>query len=64
MASQVLNELESWAKSLHFSACILETSFKLENAIALYKKSGYTIIERYGQYKNVESSVCMKKILK
>ena len=64
VASQVLNELELWAKELLFATCILETSFKLENAIALYKKSGYTIIERYGQYKNVESSVCMKKILK
>jgi putative acetyltransferase len=63
VASQVLNELESWANELNFSTCILETSFKLENAIALYKKSGYTITENYGQYKNVESSVCMKKII-
>ena len=64
VASQVLTELESWVKELHFSACILETSFKLENAIALYEKSGYVIMERYGQYKDVESSFCMQKSLK
>ncbi|WP_394760224.1 GNAT family N-acetyltransferase [Flavobacterium sp.] len=64
IANQILNELESWAKEHNFTTSILETSFKLENAIALYKKSGYIITENYGQYANVESSVCMKKILK
>jgi putative acetyltransferase len=63
VASHVLNELESWAKELNLSSCILETSVKLENAIALYKKFGYFKIQRYGQYKDVESSFCMKKEL-
>jgi GNAT superfamily N-acetyltransferase len=63
VANSVLTELEIWAKELGYSECILETSFKLENAIALYKKSGYKITERYGQYIGVESSVCMKKII-
>ncbi len=63
VANKVLKELESWAKELNFATCILETSIKLENAISLYKKSGYTITERYGQYKNVESSLCMKKMI-
>jgi putative acetyltransferase len=63
VAGQVLNELELWATALNFTTSILETSFKLENAIGLYKKFGYTITENYGQYKGVESSVCMKKII-
>ncbi|HSD13603.1 MAG TPA: GNAT family N-acetyltransferase, partial [Flavobacterium sp.] len=61
IAMAVLEELEVWAKELHFTSCILETSFKLENAIALYKKVGYVQIPRYGQYVGVESSVCMQK---
>lgn len=61
IALAVLQELEVWAKEFHFTSCILETSFKLKNAIALYEKVGYRQIPRYGQYADVESSVCMRK---
>lgn len=61
IANAILLELETWAKELRFSTCMLETSFKLEKAIALYKKFGYQQIPNYGQYIGVESSVCMKK---
>jgi len=64
IASQILSELEQWAKELNYSECILETGIKLRNAVALYKKSGYSVIENYGQYAAIESSVCMKKIIK
>lgn len=62
IATTILNELESWTKELNYTSCQLETSQKLENAIALYKKFGYKIIPNYGQYEGVESSICMKKI--
>jgi|SRR5581483_4524937 len=61
IASAVLKELEAWAKDLGFTNCILETGIRQPEAIALYKKCGYSIISNYGQYENVESSVCMKK---
>ena len=64
IALKILTELEIWAKEINHTSCILETSFKLENAIALYKKTGYVITENYSQYIGVESSVCMQKILK
>lgn len=63
IANAILQELETWAKELHFTSCMLETSFKLENAIALYTKFGYQQIPNYGQYIGVESSVCMKKYI-
>ena len=63
IALKILNELEQWAKELNHTSCILETSFKLEHAIALYKKTGYEITENYGQYIGVKSSICMKKII-
>jgi putative acetyltransferase len=64
IASTVLNALEIWAKENDFQHAILETSNQLTNAISLYQKRGYEIIPNYGQYIDVESSVCMKKILK
>ncbi|MES2409919.1 MAG: GNAT family N-acetyltransferase [Bacteroidota bacterium] len=64
IAVAILNELESWAKAEGYNSCILETSVRLESAIALYKKSGYQVIPNYGQYVDVESSVCMRKIIK
>ncbi len=64
VARSILAELELWAKELNFSECILETGIKQPEAIRLYKKSGYVKIPSYGQYLNVENSVCMGKLLK
>lgn len=61
IASSILIELELWASSLQYKECILETGKKQPEAIALYLKSGYSTIENYGQYKNVENSVCLSK---
>jgi len=60
---KILNELELWALELNYSECILETGKKQPEAIRLYQKAGYTIIKNYGQYENVENSVCMTKSL-
>lgn len=61
VASLVLKELEIWAKEENYSIIILETGRKLENAISLYKKSGYAITKNYEQYIGVESSICFRK---
>jgi GNAT superfamily N-acetyltransferase len=63
IAASVLHALEQWAAELHYEACVLETGKRQPEAIALYKKSGYTIIPNYGQYAGVENSVCFKKQL-
>ena len=62
-ATEVLQELEKWAIENNFSLAILETIKNQPEAVALYKKNGYTIIPNFGQYKNVENSICMHKIL-
>ncbi|MEP7037662.1 MAG: GNAT family N-acetyltransferase [Acidobacteriota bacterium] len=61
VAVKILAELESWAKELGFSECVLETGLKQPEAIRLYQKSGYDIIPNYGQYEGIENSVCMQK---
>jgi putative acetyltransferase len=63
IASTLLNELEKWAKESGFEYTVLETGLKLDDANALYRKQGYEIIENYGQYAGIKSSVCMKKTL-
>ncbi|QWX82554.1 GNAT family N-acetyltransferase [Cellulophaga sp. HaHaR_3_176] len=61
LGSLILKALEDWAKLLNYSACVLETGIRQPDAIALYKKNGYLIIENYGQYIGVENSICFKK---
>ncbi len=63
IASIILKELENWAKELGYEKCILETGKKQHEAIGLYNKNNYTTIKNYGQYADVESSVCFEKIL-
>lgn len=63
VAVAILRELELWASELGFKTAILETGTKMKPAIALYGKCGYEIMPNYGQYENVEASVCMKKDL-
>jgi GNAT superfamily N-acetyltransferase len=64
IARQILNELEKWAIELSCSKCVLETGKKQADAVRLYTKSGYSIIPNYGQYANMETSVCFEKELK
>jgi len=63
IASIVLKELEQWAVELNYSRCVLETGKKQPEAIALYQKNGYSVIPNFGQYENVENSMCFEKIL-
>lgn len=64
IASRVLGELEVWASELSYEKCILETGKKQPEAIGLYKKNGYKIIPNYGQYAEIENSLCFEKQIK
>ena len=61
---EILTRLEKWAAQLGCDSCILETGKRQVDAIALYKKAGYNVIENYGQYSGVENSVCFEKKIK
>ena len=63
IASVILADLEQWTKELGYSKCILETGKRLAEAMQLYQKSGYKQIPNYGQYVNMENSVCFEKRL-
>jgi hypothetical protein len=59
----ILQELEQWAVELSFENCILETGTRQIEALKLYPKNGYSVIENYGQYAGIENSVCFEKPL-
>ena len=63
IALKILNELELWATEFNYKEYILETGKKQPEAIRLYQKAGYHVIPGYGQYLNVENSVCMMKTI-
>jgi GNAT superfamily N-acetyltransferase len=64
LAKQVLTELENWALELGYSKCILETGLRLPDAVRMYQRNGYLQIPNYGQYVEMENSICFEKKLK
>lgn len=64
IATTVLDELEKWANELAYEKCVLETGKRQPEAIALYKKNGYKTIPNYGQYAEMENSLCFEKEIK
>jgi putative acetyltransferase len=63
IATEILKELENWAKESGYEYAILETGKGQPEAIAMYAKLGYSIIDHYGTFASTERSVCMKKKL-
>lgn len=63
IAKAILLELENWAFELGNNRLILETGKRQPEAIGLYLKNGYAVIPNYGQYENVENSLCFEKLL-
>lgn len=64
LAASVLQGLEKWAFELGYRSCKLETGKRQPEAIALYQKNGYHRIPNYGQYDQIENSLCFEKRLK
>ena len=61
LAQLVIKELEKEAKNQGFEILILETLYKQTEAIHLYQKVGFRIIENYEPYVGLSKSVCMSK---
>jgi GNAT superfamily N-acetyltransferase len=61
LAQKMLQQLELWASELGYSSSVLETLYKQKEAIALYQKVGYSIVDNYEPYVGLKDSICMKK---
>ena len=63
IAQKIVTELENWAKELGFQKMVLETGKRQVEAVKFYQKCDYKIIPNYGQYANMENSICFEKTL-
>ncbi len=64
LAATIIAEIENWVKSRGCSRIVLETGSKQQAAVHLYQKMGYTVIDNYGPYHGLATSICMEKTLK
>lgn len=61
LAQLVIKELEKEAIDQGFEVMILETLYKQTEAISLYQKTGFEIVENYEPYVGLLNSICMSK---
>ena len=60
----LLAALEGEARSLGATRLVLETGKRLFEAVALYKRAGFTIIPPFNEYVGARLSLCMGKELR
>lgn len=63
IGAAILNELEKWAAETGHCSIVLETGIRQPEAIQLYQKLGYLVIQNFSPYIGNVLSVCMKKEL-
>lgn len=63
LAGLLVKKLEDIAKERGYRYAILETGTGQPEAIGLYKKHGYEVMENYSPYAGNSNSICMKKEL-
>jgi GNAT superfamily N-acetyltransferase len=63
IASEILKALEIWAKEIDYKRTVLETGTRQVEAVKFYLKSCYQRIPNYGQYTQMENSICFEKVL-
>jgi putative acetyltransferase len=59
----ILTALAAEARALGVSRLVLETGERQPEAIALYRRAGFTVIPRFGEYVDSALSLCMEKSL-
>ena len=63
LGEKILTELENWIKELGHSKCILFMGVNQPEAMKLYLRNNFSIIENYGKLKDIPDSVCLAKSL-
>lgn len=63
VAMEILERLEREARSMGAERLVLETGIHQDEAIALYRKAGFSVIDCFEEYVGVPTSVCFEKTL-
>ena len=59
----ILSELENWTRELGLNKCILFMGINQPEAMKLYLRNNFSVIENYGKLKNIPDSICLAKTL-
>ena len=59
----ILSELENWTKELGLNKCILFMGINQPEAMKLYLRNNFSVIENYGKLKDIPDSICLAKTL-
>ena len=63
LGENILSELENWTKELGLSKCILFMGVNQPEALKLYLRNNFSVIENYGKLKDIPDSICLAKTL-
>ena len=63
IGENILTELENWAKELGHNKCMLFMGVNQPEAMNLYLKNNFSVIENYGKLKDIPESICLAKNL-
>jgi GNAT superfamily N-acetyltransferase len=63
VARQILDHLESAARTMGAERLVLETGIYQEEAIGLYRGAGFKTVECFDEYAGIPTSVCFEKVL-
>ena len=63
LGEKILSELENWTKELGLSKCILFMGVNQPEAMKLYLRNNFSMIENYGKLKHIPDSICLAKTL-
>ena len=63
LGENILSELENWTKELGLSKCILFMGVNQPEAMKLYLRNNFSVIENYGKLKDIPDSICLAKTL-
>jgi putative acetyltransferase len=59
----VLSSLERAAREMGVTRLVLETGVHQQEAIALYRRAGFTPVDCWGEYATAPTSVCFEKFV-
>ena len=63
IATELMDRIEEKARKLGFERAVLQTRPLMTDAVGLYEKRGYVLIENYPPYDKLEGAICMALIL-
>lgn len=59
IASKMMNLIEEKARQMNYKRAILQTRPIMPDAVGLYEKRGYSLIDNYPPYDRLEGAICM-----